>query len=149
VESRFPGQRSGLSLWSGSIESRTLDCQRTPNPIFMKTLTKASTCIPDLVSLNCQQHPVQDASQKQYTRQKKKPSIDRLPTDTQSISCHTALPIRGGRNSPLPSECRHASFQTQSLHKPLDQPYPPRAETERKNEYDPKAWEKETSNTVS
>ena len=65
VESWFPGQRSGLSPWSGSIESRTLDCQRTPNPMFMKTLTKASTCIPDLVSPNYQQHPVQDASQKQ------------------------------------------------------------------------------------
>ena len=38
---------------------------------------------------------------------------------------------------------------TQSLHKPQNQPHPQKAETKRKKEYDPKAWEKEISKTAS
>ena len=38
--------------------------------------------------------------------------------------------------------------QHRSLHKPQNQAQPQRAETKRKKEYDPKAWEKETSKTV-
>ena len=40
---------------------------------------------------------------------------------------------------------RHKSPLTRNQNKPLKQPYPPRAKTKRKKEYNPKAWEKETS----
>jgi len=45
----------------------------------------------------------------------------------------------------LPLEHRHKSPLT-SQHKPLNISFPPRAKTKRKKEYNPKAWEKETSN---
>ena len=65
-----------LSLWSGSTDSTTLDYQRT-NPRgyqMVKTHTKETTGIQDLESPNHQQHPVQDASSKQQTKQKYKPN---------------------------------------------------------------------------
>ena len=53
------------------------------------------------------------------------------------------------RNSPHHTIMQAQVILNKNQHKPLDQPYPPKAETKRKKEYDPKAWEKETSNTVS
>ena len=69
-------QDQGLSLWSGSTESKTLDYQRT-NPRgyqIVRTHTKETTVIEDLASPNHQQHPVQDASSKQQTKQKYQPN---------------------------------------------------------------------------
>ena len=45
----------------------------------------------------------------------------------------------------LPLEHRHKSPLTRNQHKPLNQPFPPREKTKRKEEYNPTAWEKETS----
>ena len=45
----------------------------------------------------------------------------------------------------LPLEHRHKSRLTRNQHIPLNQPFPPREKTKRKKEYNPKAWEKETS----
>ena len=44
---------------------------------------------------------------------------------------------------------RHKSPLTRNQNKPLKPPYPPRAKTKRKKEYNPKAWEKETSSGTS
>ena len=41
------------------------------------------------------------------------------------------------------------SLPTWSLHNPLDQSHPLRAETKTKKEHNTKPWEKETSNTVT
>jgi len=56
----------------------------------VRTPTKATTCIPDLASLNFQQHPVQEALSKQPTRQKYKPNNQQT-----GLPPHTVLPIRG------------------------------------------------------
>ena len=45
----------------------------------------------------------------------------------------------------LPLQHRYKSPLTRSQHKPLLQPFPPRAKTKMKKEYNRKAWEKETS----
>ena len=37
---------------------------------------------------------------------------------------------------------------TRNQHKPLKQPFPLRAKTKRKKGYNPKVWEKETSNGI-
>ena len=49
----------------------------------------------------------------------------------------------------LPVENRHKSPLTKNQHKPLNQPFPPRAKTRREKEYNLKAWEKETSSEAS
>ena len=73
-----------LNLWSGSTDSKTLDYQRT-NPgeyQIVRTHTKENTWIQALSSPNHQQHPVQEASSKQHTKQKKEilSSADRITT---------------------------------------------------------------------
>ena len=84
-----------LSLWSGSTDSKTLDYQRS-NPReqqIVRTHTKKTTRIQDLESPNHQQHPVQDASSKQQTKQKYKPNHQQT-----ALPPHSALPIRGKTN---------------------------------------------------
>ena len=81
-----------LSLWSGSTDSKTLDYWRT-NPREYQTVrthTKETTWIQDLASPNHQQHPVQDASSKQQTKQKYKPNHQQT-----GLPPHSALAIRG------------------------------------------------------
>jgi len=89
------GRDQALSLWSGSTESKTLHYQRT-NPREYQTVrthTKETTCIQDLASPNHQQHPVQDASSKQQTKQKYKPNHQQT-----GLPPHSALLIRGKTN---------------------------------------------------
>ena len=84
-----------LSLWSGSTDSKTLHYQRT-NPRgyqIVRTHRKETTVIQDLTSPNHQQHPVQDASSKQQTKQKYRPSRQQT-----GLPPHSAVPIRGKTN---------------------------------------------------
>jgi len=79
---------------------------------------------------------VQDAS-KQQTKQKYKPSHQQT-----GLPPHSALPIRGKMNK-----------QTKKLstNLTLSKAYTNhwRAEIKRKKEFNPEAWENETSNTIS
>ena len=89
-------QRSSLSLSSGSTDSKTLDYQRT-NPRgyqIVRTHIKETTGIQDPASSNHHQHPVQDASSKQQTKQKYKPNHQQT-----GLPPHSALPIRWKTNN--------------------------------------------------
>ena len=80
---------------------------------------------------------MQDASSKQQTKQQQQQQPNRQQT---GLPPHSALPLRGktDRNS------------TQiTLYMKLIQTKLRRAETKMKKEFNLKAWEKETSNTVS
>jgi len=58
---------------NGSADSKTLAYKRTPNPRKYQTVrtpTKATTCVQDLSLPTWQEHPLQDPSSKQQTRQK-------------------------------------------------------------------------------
>jgi len=119
VESPFPSSDQALSLWSGSADSKTLDYQRTcdPREYQIMNLHKATTCIQDPASPNCQQNPGQDTSSKQQTRQKHKPNHQQT-----ELSSHSALPGGRGDNSlPLP-EHKHMPHPAQNLYKPPDRP---------------------------
>ena len=88
-------KNQALSLWSGDTEFKTLDYQRT-NPKgykIVRTHTKETAWIQGPASPNHQQHPVQDASTKQQTKQKCKPSHQQT-----GLPPHSALPIRGKTN---------------------------------------------------
>jgi len=89
VESLFLTRDQALSLCCGSTDSKTLDCQRT-NPReyqIIRTHTKETSWIQDLTSPNHQYHPVKDASSKQQTKQKYKPSHHQT-----YLPPHSALP---------------------------------------------------------
>ena len=144
MEYQFPGQRLGLSFWSGSTESRT---QTTRELLIPRSISENShRGLHDII----QQHPVQDASPKQQGRQKRKPSYQQagFQKTPQNIPPHTAPTLREreenkqtNKTHHLPPEHRHKSFSIQSLQKPLDHLYLLRAETKSKKEYNPKAWE--------
>jgi len=93
---------------------------------------------------------VQDASSKQ-AKQKHKCNHRKIifPQSPQNILPHTALPIREKKAFSYQNTGKKQNKQTKNLHKPLDQTHPLRAENKRKKKYNPKAWEKEISNTVS
>ena len=95
MKSLFLTIDQALSLWRGSTDSKTLDCQRT-NPReyqIVRTHTKEMTGIQDPASPNHQYHPVPDASSKQQTKQKYKPNHQET-----GLPPHSALPIRGKTN---------------------------------------------------
>ena len=76
MESSFLTRDQALSLWSWSTDSKTLDYERT-NPReyqIVRIHIKETTLIQDPASPNHQQHPVQDPSSKQQTKQKYKPN---------------------------------------------------------------------------
>ena len=143
VRSWFP--KSGPSLWDGSAESRTLDHQRMPDSReykSAKTPMKASTWIQDLAAPSFLLRPSLDTSPKQQARQEQNPIISRKEVHRHSKTHHFTWPCPSkGEKKPhlLPVEHKHNSFQTWSLHKPLDQPHPLGAETKSKN-YKPIAW---------
>ena len=153
VESLFLTRDQALSLWSGSTDSKNLGYQRT-NPSeyqIVRTHTKETTGIQDPVSPNHQQHPVQDASSKQQTKQKYKPSHQQTGSPP-----HSALPIRGKNK-----QNNKQKFSTNhTLHKAYTNNWTNlrRAETKRKKELNLlqgqnssflEAWERETSNTIT
>ena len=92
MESSFLTRDQALNLWSGSTDSKTLDYQRTNLRRYqiVRAYTKENTRIKDPSSPNHQQHPVQDASSKQQTKQKYKPNHQQT-----GLQVHLALPIRG------------------------------------------------------
>ena len=67
---------------------------------------------------------------------------------------HTVLPNRGKKHNnnhklPAPTRAQAEVTCNRSLHRPLDQFYPPRAESKTKKEFGLKAWRKETTNTIN
>ena len=88
VGSSFLMRDQALSLWSGSTDSKTLDYQRT-NPRryqILRTHTNETTGIQDPASPNHQQHPVQDASYKQPTKQiQTQSSADKITTSLSLV----------------------------------------------------------------
>ena len=141
VESLFLTRDQAPSVWSASTDSKTLHHQRT-NPRgyqIVRTHIKETTVIQDPASPNHQQHPVQDTSSKQQTKQRYKPSHQQT-----GLPPHSPLPIRGKTSKQIKPQ--HKSHPIRSLHKPLDQSQ--RAENKKKK-FNLEAWEKETSNTIS
>ena len=140
-----------LSLWSGSTDSKMVDYQRT-NPReyqIVRTHTKETTWIQDLASPNHQQHPVQDASSKQQTKQKHKPNHQQT-----GLPPHSALPIRGKTNKQTKTQHNSYPIQAHTNHWTNLM----RAEITRKKEFNLlqgknwtslEAWEKEPSNTIT
>ena len=116
VESLFLARDQALSLWSGSSDSKTLDCQRTNARAYqiVKTHRKETTWIQDLASPNHQQQPVQDSSSKQQTKQKYKPN------QQTGLLPHSAF-CRGKSNKQT-TKTQHKSYPIRSLDKPLDPP---------------------------
>ena len=142
MESSFLTRDQALSLWSGSTDSKNLDYQRT-NPReyqILRTHTKETTWIQDLASPN-HQHPVQDTSSKQQTKQNyKQPSADRITT---SLSLAYQRKNKNNRNNKKLST-NLTLYRAYANH----WTNPGRAETKRKKEFSLKPWEKETSNTI-
>ena len=124
------------AFWSGSIDSKTLDYQRT-NPReyeIVRTHTTETTWIQNAASSN---HRVQDASSKPQTKQKYRPNHQQ-----------TGLP------PPCQPKEKQTSKQKRSTNLILYEAYTNhwtnlrRAEIKRKKEFNLEAWEKETSSTI-
>ena len=90
---------------------------------------KASTCIQDPALLNCWQGPAQDASPKQHARQEHIPNHQQSSQRHPETPPHTALPVRGGKNTSSlqnagtsPSQCEtytnHRTNLTQKGQRP-------------------------------
>ena len=82
---------------------------------------------------------MQNASSKQQTKQKHKPSHQQA-----GLPPHSALPIRGKTNKQGKTQHQSDFVLTQTYWTNLR-----RAETKRKKEFNLEAWEKETSNTIN
>ena len=82
----------------------------------MRAYTKENTRIKDPSSPNHQQHPVQDASSKQQTKQKYKPNHQQT-----GLQVHLALPIRGKTSKQRNKSSAQISPYSK-LTQPLDQP---------------------------
>ena len=153
MESPSSIQGLGLNCWNGSIESSILARElQTPGVLITENFqeglhlcTKSgNTQLPMASSAG---HFTQTTSK---TKTQKQSSATGLPQTLQNIPLHTALPIRGKKGKKqknkthlLPVECKHKSHSTRSQHKQLNQPFPPRAKTKRKKEYDPKKpWQR-------
>ena len=85
------------------------------------------TCTQSLVSRSYWQHPLQDTLRKQQARQKQS-SAYRSPIDTPKYTSHSPAHLKKKPHL-LPLEHRYKSPQKRSPHKPLNQPFPPRAKT--------------------
>ena len=135
ISHRWRGQ--ALSLWSGSSDSKTVDYQGT-NPgeyQIVRTPTKETTWTQDPASPNHQQHPVQDTSSKQQTKQKCKTNHQQT-----ELSPHSALPIRwgwGNLSTNLTLYNAYTNHWTNLM----------RAESKRKKEFNPEKVEKRRPQT--
>jgi len=137
VETLFLTRDQALSLWSGSTDFKTLDYQRTNTRKYqlVRIHTKETTWIHYAASPNPQEHPVQDTSPKQHTKQKYTPHHQQT-----GLPPHSALPIKGKTNK-----------QTNlALYKAYTNQWTKlrRAETKRKKELNLETWGKETSNPI-
>jgi len=83
---------------------------------------------------------VQDTSFKQQTKQKYKPNHPQTGLPSQS-----ALPIKGKTNRQTKTSTNLTLYEAYTNYWTNLR----RAETKRKKEFNLKAWEKETSNTIS
>ena len=91
------------------------------------------------------------------TETQKQSSTDRSPTDSPKYTTSHSPAHQKGKEKKrikkkpyvLPLEYRNKSPLTRSQHKPLNQPFPPRAKTKKQMEYNPKSWEEETSSGAS
>ena len=85
-----------LSHRNERADSKTLDCQRTPNSReyqLVRTLTKASTCIQDLAQPNASSNQLRMPHPNNKQKHKQNHQHTGLPP-------HTAIPIRGGKTPP-------------------------------------------------
>ena len=123
MESPFFCKRSNPELWSGNTDSMTRDYPRTPNPReyqLVRIPIKATTCKQDqgMTQLATALYAgclIQTTNKAKIQTQ---PSAERVTT------LHSSVHQREKKNPHiLPPECKYKSHPTQSLHKPLDQPY--------------------------
>ena len=103
--------------------------------------------IQGLASPNCWQHPVQGASRKQQARRNKPSHQQTHFSQTPEIPPHTALSTRG-ENAPPPIRTQAQVPPNTKPKKTTGPNQPNESRAKRKREYYPKAWGKETSNTV-
>ena len=117
MESSLLTRDQALSLWSGSINSKTIDCQSTNRREYhiVRTHTRETTVIQALASPNYQKHPVQDASSKQQTKQKYKPNHQQtgLPPHSASPSEEKQTSKQRNKNSQI-SPCKKLTQTTGS-----------------------------------
>ena len=153
------GWASGLCLWGGRAEIRTLAHQNFPAPCNIKwwkfSQRSPSQCY-DPAPLNDQQATVLDTpcQTTSKTGTQPHPLPERLPKIILSLQTpqnpppDTALPTRKTRSSPT----HQIQAPVPSTRKPtqaLNQPHPLRADTKNNRNYEPGACEKETPNRVS
>ena len=104
----------------------------------MRTHTKETIWIQDLASSNHQEHPAQDTSSKQQTKQKYKPSHQQTGFTT-SLSLAHQRKNKQKLSTNLTLYKAYTNLWTKLT----------RAETKKKKEFNLEAQEKETSNTIS
>lgn len=148
----FTNQKLGLSLWVGVL---------SPGRWTTKVLLISSSIISENSHKSLHPNPRPSTTQLlaapsagcltqgiSKTGTQSQAAADRLPTDTpKHTTLHSPAHQQEKTHFHWP-ECGHKPLLTWSLHKPLDQPHPPGAETGSKN-YDPIAWGQETSNTMT
>ena len=83
---------------------------------------------------------MEEASSKQQTKQKYK-----LNNQQTGLPPHSALPIRGKTNKQKKTQHKSQPVQPYTNHWTNLR----RAETKKRKEFNPEAWEKETSNTIN
>ena len=105
----------------------------------MRTYTKETTVIQDLASSNHQEHPAQDTSSKQQTKQKYKPSHQQTGLPPHSLAYQRKTEKQTKHSTNLTLNEAYTNHWTNLR----------RAETKRKKEFNLEAWEKEISNTIS
>ena len=133
-----------------AISSSVVPFSSCPQSLPASESVHIDTSTQTLLSPSCWQDPLQDTLPKQEARQKTKEIISRQESHRHSRIHHLTQPCpsegKKRRIKPylLPLEYRNKSPLTRSQHKPLNQPFPPRAQI-KKQEYNPKAWEEEIS----
>ena len=105
---------------------------------IVRTHTKETIWIQDLASSNHQEHPAQDTSSKQQTKQKYK-------RNHQQTGFTTSLSLAHQKKNKQKLSTNLTLYKAYTNHWTNLR----RAETKRKKEFNLEAWEKETSNTKS
>ena len=125
----------------GSTESRTVDCQRTPDPrsINQWELPQRPPLVPKTwhhSTAGSTQHRTAHPNNKQDRNTN--PIIRRQNSHRHPQTQHLTQPCPSEGIKPhLPPECRHKTLWKWSLHKWRDRPHPPQAETKSKrNEWE-------------
>ena len=141
MESSFLTRDQALSLWSGSTDSETLDDQRTKPREYQIELTERKP-----LEHKTRHHPTTSSTLCRTPHLNNKPNKNINPIISRQ-DYH--LP------QPCPSEEKQTNKQKLNTNLTLYEAYTNhwtnlrRAETKRKKEFNLKAWEKETSNTIN